>query len=150
MAEFLFYHLERQPLENVLPRLLEMSLGRGWRVLVRAASDERVEALDAFLWTYREDSFLPHGTARERDAADQPVLLSAAEGNPNKATVCFLVDGAAPPEDATAYDRLVLLFDGTDDEAVANARSRWREASAQGFAVTYWQQNDEGRWEKRA
>ncbi len=79
MTEMLFYHLQRQPLERVLPSLLERSLERGWRVVVQAASDERVEALDAHLWTYRDDSFLPHGTAREAEAAAQPVLLTTAE-----------------------------------------------------------------------
>jgi len=76
MAEMLFYHLQRQPLEKVLPALLEKSLARGWRVVVQASSEERMEALDAHLWTYRDDAFLPHGTDRESDPASQPVLLT--------------------------------------------------------------------------
>ena len=150
MTELLFYHLQRQPLETVLPRLLEMSLERGWRVVVQAASDERVEALDAHLWTYREDSFLPHGTGRERDASEQPVLLTVGEDNPNGAGVRFLVEGAAVPADAAQYDRLVLMFDGNDEAATAEARSRWQEAKAAGFEVTYWQQNEQGRWERKS
>jgi DNA polymerase-3 subunit chi len=150
MPEFLFYHLERQPLEAVLPRLLERSLERGWRVVVQAASEERVDALDAHLWTFREDSFLPHGTSRERDAADQPVLLTTGEGNANGATVRFLVDGAEAPEDVAGYERIVVLFDGNDDTAVAEARGRWRDASAAGHDVTYWRQNEQGRWERRS
>ncbi|HET9903533.1 MAG TPA: DNA polymerase III subunit chi [Xanthobacteraceae bacterium] len=150
MPEFLFYHLERQPLESVLPRLLERSLERGWRVLVQASSEERVAALDAHLWTYRDESFLPHGTARDRDAAEQPILLSTGEENPNGAQVCFLVDGAPTPADAARYERLILLFDGSDEEAVAAARRRWQEAKAAGFEVTYWQENEQGRWERRA
>lgn len=150
MPEFLFYHLERQPLESVLPRLLERSLERGWRVLVQASSEERVAALDAHLWTYRDESFLPHGTARDRDAAEQPILLSTGEENPNGAQVCFLVDGAPTPANAARYERLILLFDGSDEEAVAAARRRWQEAKAAGFEVTYWQENEQGRWERRA
>jgi DNA polymerase III subunit chi len=150
VAEFLFYHLERQPLEAVLPRLLERSLERGWRVVVQAASDERVEALDSHLWTYRDDSFLPHGTARDRDLDEQPVVLTAGEDNPNGATVRFLIDGAPPPVTAVGYERFVVLFDGRDDEAVAAARERWREASAAGFEVTYWQQDEQGRWQRRS
>jgi DNA polymerase-3 subunit chi len=150
VPEFLFYHLERQPLEAVLPRLIERSLDRGWRVVVQAASDERVEALDAYLWTYRDESFLPHGTSRDRDAAGHPVLLTAGEDNPNGATVRFLIEGAAPPADVADYERLVLLFDGGDDDAIAAARQHWRTASAAGFAVTYWQQNEQGRWERRS
>src|SRR5690348_1956382 len=99
MTEIRFYHLLEQRLERVLPQLLELSLQRGWRVVVQAASDERIEALDTHLWTYRDDSFLPHGTSGSPDAADQPVVLTAADSNPNNATVRFLIDGAPLPAD---------------------------------------------------
>src|SRR5690349_20705946 len=151
MTEVLFYHLHRQPLERVLPMLLEKSLERGWKVVVQTSSDERVEALDAHLWTYRDDGFLPHGTAREVELASlQPVLLTSADHNPNGANVRFLVDGAPMPEDAASYQRIVLLFDGDDDEAVAAARERWTQAKAQNFDATYWQAEDDGRWVKKA
>ncbi len=150
MTEMLFYHLQRQPLERVLPALLEKSLERGWRVVVQAASDERVEALDAQLWTYRDDSFLPHGTSRDGEAAQQPILITTSDHNPNGATVRFLIDGAAVPADAGAYARIVLIFDGEDEDAVAAARARWSEAKQQGFDATYWQPDEHGRWVKKA
>ena len=150
MTEILFYHLQRQPLESVLPSLLERSLERGWRVVVQMASDERVEALDAHLWTYRDESFLPHGTPRDGEAAAQPILLTTGEDNPNAATVRFLIDGTPMPADAKSYDRIVLLFDGEDEDALAQARARWSEAKAQGFDVTYWQTDERGRWVKKA
>jgi DNA polymerase-3 subunit chi len=149
MTEVLFYHLQRQPLERVLPSLLERSVERGWRVVVQSASEERVEALDAHLWTYRDDSFLPHATARDGEAAAQPILLTTADDNPNGAHVRFLLDGAPIPADAASYDRIVLLFDGEDEDAVAAARRRWNEAKDQGFDVTYWQPDEQGRWVKR-
>jgi DNA polymerase III subunit chi len=148
MTEMLFYHLQRRPLDRVLPALLEKSLERGWRVVVQAASEERVEALDAQLWTFRDDSFLPHGTWREADAKEQPILLTFNADNPNGATVRFLVDGAPVPADAEAYQRIVLIFDGEDPDAVAAARERWREGKAKGFDVTYWQTDAEGRWQR--
>ena len=150
MTEVLFYHLQRQPLEKVLPTLLERSLERGWRVVVQAASDERIDALDAHLWTWRDDSFLAHGTDREAEAALQPVLLTAQDHNPNGASVRFLIDGAPVPADAASYQRIVLLFDGEDDDAVAAARTHWSEAKAQGFEATYWQADENGRWQKKA
>src|SRR5215475_6409781 len=124
MTEVLFYHLQRQPLERVLPQLLERSVERGWRVVVQTASDERIEALDAHLWTYKDDSFLPHGTARDPETASQPILLTTSDHNPNGAKVRFLIDGVPLPADAMDYDRIVLLFDGEDEDAVAAARVR--------------------------
>jgi DNA polymerase III subunit chi len=149
MTEILFYHLKGQTPEQVLPALLQKSLERGWRVVVQASSDERVEALDAHLWTWRDDAFLPHGTWRDAEAAEHPIVLTVNEENPNGATVRFLVDGAKMAGDAAAYERIVLLFDGADPDAVDAARARWSEAKAAGAEVTYWQADEQGRWRRQ-
>jgi len=117
--------------------------------VVQTASEERAEALDAHLWTYREDSFLPHVTWRTADAHDQPIVIAAAETNPNEAQIRFLVDCAGLPADAERYERVVLMFNGEDDEAVAGARTAWKDGKARGFDVTYWQADERGRWQRR-
>ena len=148
-AEVLFYHLERQPLERVLPSLIEKSLERGWRVVVQAGSEERLEALDTALWTYKEESFLPHGRSTDGKPERQPVYLTTGEENPNGAQVRFLVDGTETSSSA-GYVRLVYLFDGHDPAALELARRQWQTLKSAGCAVTYWQQGDTGRWEKKA
>ena len=144
-TEIYFYHLERRTLDDVLPNLLERSLKRGWRAAVQAASEERVQALDTLLWTYGDESFLPHGTARDGRASAQPIYLTADDDNPNAAHVRFLVDGATLA-DASPYVRVAYVFDGRDQDAVARAREAWREAKARGNAVKYFQQDAGGRW----
>ncbi len=148
MTEIYFYHLERRSLEEVLPSLLERSRERGWRAVVQAASGERVDALDTLLWTYRDDSFLAHGTARDGPGQIQPIYLTAESDNPNQAEVRFLVDGAEL-DDLAAYTRVVFIFDGRDEDAVARARAQWQSAKAQGFSVSYWQQDEAGRWQQK-
>lgn len=148
MAEVLFYHLEARPLEVVLPQLLEKTLERGWRAVVEVGSTERAEALDAHLWTYRDDVFLPHGRAGEDDEARQPILLATDGANPNAATVRFFVDRAVPAQ-TEGYERIVYLFSGHDPDAVAEARAAWKALQA-GNSVTYWQQEPSGRWVKKA
>lgn len=150
MTEILFYHLQNQPVERVLPTLLEKSLERGWRVIVQVSSDERVEALDAHLWTYKDSSFLPHGTVKGGDPADQPILLTADSDNRNAANVRFLIDGAPLPENPAEYERIVLMFDGDDEDALAAARDRWKDAKEKGLQATYWQPDAQGRWVKKA
>ena len=150
MTEVLFYHLQHQPLEAVLPKFLERSLERGWRVVVQAVSDERISALDDHLWTYSDDSFLPHGTDREPHAADQPVVLTTGTDNPNGASVRFFVEGADIPADIAAYQRVAILFDGTDPHALAVAREQWRALRGAGHEATYWQQDEGGRGAKKA
>ncbi len=147
-TEVLFYHLERQPLERVLPSLLERTLQRGWRAVVQTGSTERLEALDAHLWTYADDSFLPHGAAKDGAAERQPILLTVGQENPNGAGVRFLLDGA-DMETFDGYVRIVVIFDGRDEEALGRARAQWQRVKAQGAKATYWRQSESGRWEQK-
>lgn len=150
MTEILFYHLQRQPLEAVLPGLVQRSLERQWRVVIQASSEERLQALDDHLWTYADDGFLPHGTDRDGDPTSQPVVLTLQEHNPNAASIRFLVEGAPLPPDGGDYARICLLFDGTDQDALLLARAQWKQAKEAGHAVAYWQQDEAGRWQKKA
>ena len=147
MAEIGFYHLRTTPLERALPRLLERAFADGHRVVVLAGSAERVAHLDGLLWTYNEASFLPHGSARDGNAARQPIFLTERDENPNGATMVVLLDGAQSASLAT-FARCCDMFDGNDETAVEAARRRWSEAKAAGHSLTYWQQTATG-WEKR-
>lgn len=152
MTETLFYHLERRALEEVLPGLVEKSLQRGWRAAIKTDSSERSDALDTLLWTYDDQSFLPHAQAGDGDPADQPVLISVEDGNPNSAQIVFYVGGALPSDWDSLGDlaRVVLLFDGKDVEALAKARSAWKDAKAAGHDVTYWKETPSGKFEKQS
>jgi DNA polymerase-3 subunit chi len=150
MTEVLFYHLERASLESVLPGLLERTLERGWKAVVRCGSRETVARLDEVLWTYKDDSFLPHGAGTDA-AAEQPVFLTVDAGTPNVADLLFLVDNAAADAIAIgAFVRCVTIFDGGDEQAVASARAFWTDVKAAGHDATYWKQSPQGRWEKQA
>jgi len=148
MTEVGFYHLTRTPLERALPKLLEKVVAGGMRAVVVAGSAERVEALNAALWTYEQLSFLPHGSAKDGQAEDQPIWLTTENENPNGATVLVLADGVASAQ-LGRFARCLDMFDGRDAEAVTAARERWKAAKAAGHALAYWQQNEAGGWEKR-
>lgn len=148
MSEILFYHLTAQPLEQALPLLIEKTVERGWNAVIRSGTEERLAVLDEVLWTYKEDAFLPHGREEEGDIEHQPILLTTRDIRPNEAEVLFLVDRAALPAEF-AYERVVLMFDGEDPEALQSAREAWKAVKARGFEATYWQQ-DGARWVKKA
>jgi DNA polymerase-3 subunit chi len=148
-CEVWFYHLERMSLDQALPELLEKTLARGWKALVRSGERERAEHLDGWLWSYRDDSFLPHGVADEPMAERQPILITTEMSNPNGANALFLIDGAEPG-DVSGFERCVLLFDGRDEAAVAAARGKWSGFKAAGCEVSYWRQQEAGGWRKEA
>lgn len=149
VTEVLFYHLTESKLEDALPPLLDKCLERRWLVAVQLCDPARRDAFDALLWTFREESFLPHGTD-DADAHDrQPVLLTISPENLNGATVRFFVDGAEP-QTVDTYERIVFMFDGYDQAELEAARAQWKRLKADGHKLTYWQQSAEGRWEKKA
>jgi DNA polymerase-3 subunit chi len=144
-----FYHLERTSLDQALPELLEKTLARGWKALVRSTARERIEHLDGWLWSYRDEAFLPHGLENEPMAERQPILITTRMDNLNGADALFLIDGAEAG-DVSAYARCVLLFDGRDEAATAAARGRWLGFKQAGAAVSYWRQGENGAWRKEA
>jgi DNA polymerase-3 subunit chi len=152
MTEIRFYHLQRRKPEEALPGLLEEALRRGERVVVEAPQREWIEALDERLWTYSDESFLPHGLARDGEPETQPILLTTGDDNPNGARLRILLGGArAAPilaRELTAYECNVILFDGANEEARAGARAQWAELKAAGLAVSYWREGESGEWEQ--
>ena len=148
MTEIRFYHLTRTTLEQALPELLEKTLARGWKAVVMAASPERVEALTQHLWTYRPDAFLPHGNAKDGNAALQPIWLTAEDERPNAAEVLFLTDGAESAR-LKEYQRVCEVFDGNDETALAAARRHWAAYKNDAHTLAYWQQSETG-WAARA
>ncbi|MBL8772282.1 MAG: DNA polymerase III subunit chi [Phenylobacterium sp.] len=147
-CEVWFYHLERTGLDQALPELLEKTLQRGWKAIVRSSASERIDHLDGWLWSYRDESFLPHAPADEPNAARQPILLTTRADNPNAADALFLVDGAEPG-DLAGYQRCIVIFDGADQAQLEAARAQFRSAKAKGHPVSYWKQQARG-WEKQA
>jgi DNA polymerase-3 subunit chi len=149
MPEVRFYHLLQTPLERVLPTLLERTLERGKRAVVVAENEQQVEELNSLLWSYNELGFLPHGTKAEGNADRQPIWLTEKSEAPNQASYAFMV-GIARHDDPKTFEVSCLLFDGHNDTAVTEARKSWKAYKDLGLDLSYWQQNDTGRWEKKA
>ena len=147
--EIWFYHLERSSLDQVLPTLLEKTLVGGWRALIKSSHAHRLDDLDERLWTFHEESFLPHGRADQPHAERQPVLLSETGENLNGAQALFIVDGSDMSL-TEEFERCFIIFDGRDETALTGARVRWKTLKEAGAALAYWKQSPEGRWEKAA
>ena len=146
-----FYHLQKKTLDEVLPLLLQKAYSTGKRIKIKVGPEDRVEFINSLLWTYNDESFLPHGSKKDGFADQQPIWLSADSENPNSAAFLFLVDGA---EEAAAdlqnYERVFNIFDGNSAAALQQARFLWKEYKNSGCEVYYWQQNDSVKWEQKA
>jgi DNA polymerase-3 subunit chi len=150
VSEVLFYRLSETALDAALPDLLERSLARGWRVLVRVGAEAALAHLDDRLWTWRDDAFLPHGVTAGPSPERQPVLLTRGRDNLNGADVLMLVLGArSDPAEMAGFARACLVFEAADAAAVEAAREDWRAVTTAGLPATYWAQQD-GRWVRQA
>lgn len=150
MADALFYHLTRSPVEALLPVLIGKCLDAGWRVVLRAPDSARLDWLDQKLWLGDESAFLPHGQEGGAHDADQPVLLCQGASGANGAKAMICTDGAEiAPDMLSGLERVLILFDGGSDAAVQTARAQWRDLTAAGIKAQYWSEA-EGRWQKKA
>ena len=148
MAEYWFYHLEASTLEGVLPGLLEKTLEKGWRALVKMPEAQLAE-LDNFLWTFRDDAFLPHGRHDEPQAELQPILLSATTDSAKGFDAVFLLGGTSIA-DIDGVSRTMVMINGRSQEDVTRERGRWKDLKASGASLAFYQQDERGRWEKKA
>ncbi len=146
-----FYHLQKQNLEQVLPKLLEKAYSTGKNIKVKVGNEMRVEFLNSHLWTFDDTSFIPHGSKKDGFAELQPIWFSPDDDNPNHAELLFLIDGAAVDTDTAAkFERIFNIFDGNLDSAVEQSRGLWKLFKSAEMETYYWQQDDNGRWTQKA
>jgi len=151
MSRIDFYHLQKQTLEQVLPKLIEKAYETGSKIKIKIGNEARIEFINSLLWTYNEESFIPHGSKKDGFAKEQPIWLSSEDDNPNQAEMLFLVDGANfDISKADEFSRIFNIFDGNDEDSLQQARSFWKEVSSAGCEKNYFQQDDAGRWNKKA
>ncbi len=142
-----FYHLQKQVLEDVLPKLIEKAYSTGKRIKIKIGTEQRIEFINSLLWTYNEESFLPHGSKKDGFADLQPIWLTEDDKNPNDAEFLFLVDGAnvSQPE-VVNFQRVFNIFDGNNADELAKARNLWKELKSLNSEIHYWQQDNKGHW----
>lgn len=147
-TDYWFYHLEASTLEGVLPGLLEKTLEKGWRALVKLPQEKLAE-MDAFLWTFRDDAFLPHGRDDEPMETLHPILLSATKDSAEGFDAVFLIDGAEL-SDMAGVSRAMVMINGRSQEDITRERGRWKALKDAGQSLSYYQQDERGRWAKKA
>jgi len=151
MSRVDFYHLQKQSLDEVLPKLLLKAYASGKHIVVKVGNEERIEQINSYLWTFQDESFLPHGSKKDGFAAEQPIWLTSQNDNPNGAQFLFLTEGAeCEVEELASYERIFNIFDGNSEVALTQARKLWKEYKENGCEVFYWQQSDSGKWEQKA
>jgi DNA polymerase-3 subunit chi len=148
MAEIFFYQLDASPLSTVLPNLLKRSLERGVKIAVETVAVENIPQISAMLWGHDDVAFLPHGYSDDA-AASQPIWLCADTENPNAATYRFYVEGAFP-QSLVGLQRAIIMFESSSEETLASARNEWKKRKVEGHEISYYKQDESGKWQNLA
>lgn len=140
-----FYHLLSTSRERAVPKLMEKALSTGSKVLMLCGSDATLKTMSDALWTSNPSGFLPHGSAKEANAEQQPILLALEDSALNHADILCILDGSTPAS-LPDYAKVLDVFDGSDEAAVAHARQRWSAYKEKGYALQYVKQQPGGGW----
>lgn len=149
MTEIRFYHLQKQNLDQALPLILSKAYEKNEPIVVRFGSNQEVERFNTHLWTFKPESFLPHGSPKEGNPENQPIWLTDKKNNPNNAKILILTQGVND-ENIADYDLCCEMLDGRSDDQVSAARERWKQYKEDGHDITYWMQSETGAWEKKS
>ena len=149
MADIRFYHMEQSTLDKALPAITLKAWQSGKRVKIRVPDKKEATRLNDVLWTFQPDAFLPHGLSGDKNAARQPVLLSVEDDNANDAQILILTHGCTV-NDVSAYSMVCEMLDGRVESQIKDARARWKIYKEAGYDLTYWQQDENGKWNKKA
>jgi DNA polymerase-3 subunit chi len=145
MTTIQFYHLLSTSRARAVPKLMEKVLASGAKAVILVNSDSMLKTMSDALWANDPASFLPHGTARDGHASEQPIYLALTDENPNGAEILCVLDGSLP-QSVTNYSKLLDVFDGNDESETAAARTRWAHYKAAGFQLQYIKQQPGGGW----
>ena len=134
--------------QKAVCQVIEKCYQTGQHTLVCTDSVERKEALDKALWSYGRRSFIPHGTPSDDKAQSFPVILSSTIDNINGAKILVLT--APELEIDNSFERVIMVFDGNDENSLQLARKRYKELKDLGNELKFYFQDKKGVWQLHA
>lgn len=148
MADIRFYHMEQATLDQALPAITMKAFQSGKRVMIRVPDKAGATRLNDLLWSFHPNVFLPHGADGDKHADKQPVWITSAETNDNNAEILILTHGCTA-DNVADFDMVCEMLDGRVESQIKDARARWKIYKADEHELTYWQQDDGGKWGKK-
>ena len=118
-------------------RLAERIRSEGLRIMIHCPDGDQARHLDRLLWTYRQDSFLPHGLVGPAhpslDLSLTPVLISH-DGTPEGEDQVLINLALQVPPFFSRFQRVCELID-QDPEAKSAGRERFRYYRDRGYPL---------------
>ncbi|MGC6530063.1 MAG: DNA polymerase III subunit chi [Candidatus Puniceispirillaceae bacterium] len=145
-----FYQFAGDAVSELVAQLSEKSVEVGKKIIIHAP-EEGAQAISRALWVLHDASFLAHGIDDEDGAEFASVWITTKpDQNQIDADFALCVSGCSLP-DMGAFERVFIVFNGKDEDALQTARSQWKAYSAAHEGkCRYFAKSDEGSWVQKA
>ncbi len=147
MTQIIFYSTAPFQVEKTLFTLLEKSLEKGNKSLLLFKDKEKCLSINEQLWTYKQNSFLPHISEDDQiyDNIDIPVYLSTKNENPFKAELLFSIDGFLP-DNIDHFERVIIIIDVNDELLNEKYKNYYLDINKNFEDIVFYKSDDNGKW----
>ena len=145
MSEIFFYKLKNSSSEIFLTSLIERSLENNWNSVVLLDNIERMEEINDFLWSYKDTSFLPHGSQNDKNSELHRVYLTCEEENHNDSDVIFSIDGLLI-KNINSWQRCIYIFNEQNLKVVDQFNTYKKNIDQSQHVLKSFEQDTNGKW----
>jgi len=145
LSEIFFYKLKNSSSEIFLTSLIERSLENNWNSVVLLDNIERMEEINDFLWSYKDTSFLPHGSQNDKNSELHRVYLTCEEENPNDSDVIFSIDGLLI-KNINSWQRCIYIFNEQNLKVVDQFNTYKKNIDQSQHSIKSFEQDTNGKW----
>ena len=145
MPEIFFYKLKNSSSEIFLTSLIEKSIENNWNSVVLLDNIERMEEINDFLWSYKDTSFLPHGSQNDKNSELHRVYLTCEEENPNDSDVIFSIDGLLI-KNINSWQRCIFIFNEQNLKVVDQFNTYKKNIDQSQHFLKSFEQDTNGKW----
>ena len=141
-----FYNMSHRDVVADIAWLAENIFKKNNRIVIFCTDQETTEVVDDFLWSTRDDSFIPHSKKKDGKDTFDPILVTADLDGSYDHNVLLALNGVLIKEkDRERFAKIYYFFDDQDIKEKENARSMWKSFSSLNIDCKYWI-NEKNKW----
>ena len=141
-----FYKSSHRDVVRDIAWLTESIFKKNNRIVIFCTDQETAEVVDDFIWSYRDDSFIPHSIKKHRETSLDPILVTTDLDGSYEHNVLLALNGVLIKEkDWQRFAKVYYFFDDQDSREKENARAMWKSFSSLAVNCKYWI-NEKNKW----
>ncbi|MDC3081804.1 DNA polymerase III subunit chi [Paracoccaceae bacterium] len=141
-----FYNSSHRDVVTDIAWLTQNIFTKNNRIVIFCTDQDTVEVVDDFLWSYRDDGFIPHSIKKHGETSLDPILVTTDLDGGYEHNILLALNGVLIEEkDWQRFAKIYYFFDDQDNKEKENARSMWKSFSSLDVDCKYWI-NKKNKW----